>query len=464
MLPFEKTGIKIPKILIPNQKVSLKKWAVIACDQFTSQEDYWHDVERIVGGAPSTLHIILPEVYLENDNVSEIIEQNNKVMKDYLTQGVLEELPEGLLLVERQIGDRVRKGVMVAVDLEKYDFDPEAKAQIRATEKTVLERIPPRVQIRKGAILETPHIMVMMDDPDNSAIGQLELHKTELHKIYDFDLMKNGGNIKGYFTDNQVIIENFKEAICNLNVQDGMVFCVGDGNHSLATAKTVWEEKKMLMTPEEQEVSPLRYALVELVNVRDEGIAFKPIHRILFKVNPTTCLDFIVKRMNDKGLEARLIYSRFRYKSSSEVDCGGEIHVIPFVSKDGSGRIEVANSKDALAISDLQDILDEFLAENPTSSIDYIHGDDAFFELATDYDNLGFFMGALNKSEFFETVINCGVLPKKTFSMGEAEEKRYYLECRYIGMEPLQQEQGETEPETAEDQDIKEQQEDLETE
>lgn len=360
---------------------------------------------------------------------------------DYLRENVLEELPEGLMLVERQIGDRVRKGVMVAVDLEKYDFDPEAKAQIRATEKTVLERIPPRVQIRKGAILETPHIMVMMDDPENSAIGQLELHKTELHKIYDFDLMKDGGNIKGYFTENQVIIEKFKEAICNLNVHDGMMFCVGDGNHSLATAKTVWEEKKALLTPEEQEESPLRYALVELVNARDEGIVFKPIHRILFKVNPTTCLDYIVKRMNDKGLEARLIYSRFRYKSSSEVECGGDIHVIPFVSKDGSGRIEVANSKDALAVSDLQDILDEFLAENPTSAIDYIHGDDAFFEMATDYDNLGFFMGALDKSEFFETVINCGVLPKKTFSMGEAEEKRYYLECRYIGMKPLQQEE-----------------------
>lgn len=423
----EVRGVKVPRILLPEEKVNMKKWAVVACDQFTSNKKYWTEVEKFVSGAPSTLHMILPEIYLEESDKDDRIAFTQKIMHKYVEDGVLNALPDGFVLTERRMGGVIRKGLLVALDLEEYSYEEGAKSYIRASEQTVVERIPPRVAIREGAILETPHIMVMIDDPEDTVIGPLSKAKPRLKKLYGFDLMMNGGHIEGYLVDDEADIDSTLNAIDALPVIDGMKFCVGDGNHSLATAKAVWENAKEALTEDERENSPLRYALVELINLRDKNIEFMPIHRMLFKVNATKCLQYIVDNLNKDGQKAKLIFSSRRKDLIANV----KKNTIAFISKDSAGRIEVENMKGAILHEEVQPILEKYISENG-GTIDYIHSAEECAAFASEYDNLGLFMPALDKESFYDTVVKCGVLPKKSFSLGEAEQKRYYLECRLI--------------------------------
>ncbi len=423
----QNVGVGIPEILLPSLNINMKKWSVIACDQFTSQPDYWTSVEKLVGNAPSILHMILPEVYLNYEGLSENIEHIKVMMNDYLEKGVLEQLPRGIMLTERVMGGTVRKGLVMTVDLENYDYRAGKKPFIRATEKTLLERIPPRVTIRQEAPLETSHVMILMDDVNNKVIGPLYDQKDELEKMYDFDLMMGGGSLRGYFIENEDLMKSTLSALASLPARDGMRFCVGDGNHSLAAAKTVWDLAKEGLSQEEQKDHPLRYAMCEIVNIHDDGIQFMPIHRVLFKVNPSACVHYIADKLNKKGAKAKILFGRWR--GGSEAQRGTEI---PFLSREGAGRIIVEHKNHPLLLEDVQDILEEFLKENPSSGMDYIHGQDVFEEMARAYDNLGLYFPSIPKEHFFSTLIECGVLPQKSFSMGEAEQKRYYVECRMI--------------------------------
>ena len=428
MYRLDELGVKLPKILLPNSDINMSKWSVVACDQFTSQPEYWDKVARFVGTSPSILHIVLPEIYLGRPDVDQMIQDTKSNMEEYISSDIFRELPEGILLTERNMGGVLRKGVLLAVDLEKYDYRIENKPTIRATEKTLLERIPPRVAIRKDAPLESPHVLVLMDDVNDGVIGPLHELKEDFEKVYDFDLMMNGGHITGYYTNDDRIIDQMYEALAALPVHDGMRFCVGDGNHSLATAKTVWDNAKTALTEKERENNPLRYALCEFVNIHDPGIEFMPIHRVLFKVNVSNCLQAVSGHLNESGIDARIVYGHWHMTDMSN-GCQ-----IPFATKDRVGKIELSTKLTPAVIAVVQEALDKYVAETENTSIDYIHGDEAFNELANQYDNLGFYFEPIDKGTFFETVIENGVLPKKTFSMGEAEQKRYYLECRKISI------------------------------
>ncbi|MEG0258049.1 MAG: DUF1015 domain-containing protein [Christensenella sp.] len=420
-------GYIIPKVLLPAENVNLEKWACVACDQFSSQPNYWKNVEKFVGNAPSALNITLPEVLLEDENVSEYIASLKDTMRVYLQDGILTELPRGAVLTERHIGGKVRKGLLLAMDLEQYDYKTENKPLLRATEQTVLSRIPPRVEIRRGAAVELPHIMLLIDDEADSVIGPLHMQRNTLPKLYDFDLMMDGGRVEGWLVNNPKLEEGFVSAIDALPKRDNMQFCVGDGNHSLATAKAIWDEAKEGLDAEERESSPLRYALCEVINLRDSAVEFMPIHRVMFGVNPAGCVQYIVERLRERGKQAKLVFGRWRTKTE---DNG--TYQIPFLYRDGAGRIIIENPTHPLAVGEVQEIFDEYIATNSSAHIDYIHGDDAFAELAKQYDNIGFYFDSMDKSEFFDMIVKCGVLPKKTFSLGEAAEKRYYLEGRLL--------------------------------
>ena len=427
MTDTRQLGFMIPQVLMPAQDIHMEKWACVACDQFTSQPDYWNKVERFVGNAPSTLHMVLPEVYLEADNVAGEIENLKAEMHDYMQRGIVRPLEPGIVLTERHMGGKHRKGILLAVDLEQYDYRIENKPLIRATEQTVMSRIPPRMTIRRGAEIELPHIMLLMDDPDDSVIGPLHIQRNNLPKLYDFDLMMGGGKIEGWLVSEPKLLDAVTAAIANLERHDNMLFCVGDGNHSLATAKAVWDEAKQDLTEEEREDHPLRFALCEVINLRDRAVEFMPIHRVMFGVNASACVQFIVERLREKEVKAKLVFGRWR----SEIEHDGT-YQIPFLYRDGAGRIIIEDPQHPLAIGELQDIFEEYIAQNPNASLDYIHGNDAFMELSRDYGNIGFFFEPMEKAEFFDMVVRCGVLPKKTFSLGEAEEKRYYLEGRAL--------------------------------
>lgn len=434
---YENLGIAVPQILIPEEKVNLKKWAVIACDQFTVDRGYWAEVEKIVGNSPSTLRMTLPEVYLDDPDKQQRIDYTKEAMYTYLENGVLQQLPEGFVLVEREVDNTVRKGLMVLFDLENYDFDISNKPLLRPTEQILTERIPPRLEIRAGAPVELPHVFVFMDDSERSVIEPLFAARQSLKKLYDFELMQGGGRIAGYFVDDPSLTRQVLDAVDRLSIRDGMRFCVADGNHSIATAKEIWERSKGSMSEEERATSPLRYVLAELVNIHDEGVALHPIHRVIMGVNPAMCIQYVVDKLNQRGIRSRLVFSRRKVSMKPE-ERGNHIY---FISKDSVGRIEITSPCHPLAVGDIQPVLEDFAAENPQCKLDYIHGDQNLLDECANYDTLGFMMPGFKKNEFFDIVINCGILPKKSFSIGEAEQKRYYLEGRLI-VKPVEDEEA----------------------
>ncbi len=391
-IPFKAADILLPK-------GDHEKWAVIACDQFTSEPEYWKETEKAAEGAPSALNIILPEVYLDDGDTEKRIEQINRTMSEYLKNGVFEEYRDAMILVKRTLPDgRVRTGIVGEVSLDDYDYMPESKPKIRATEGTVLSRIPPRVKIRKDAPLELPHIMVLIDDIENSVIGSVNPDSCKC--LYDFELMQGGGHLKGYLIEKpmQEKITAALSALCenDSDKENPLLFAVGDGNHSLATAKACSE-----LIPSEL----AKYALVEIVNIHDPALDFEPIYRVLFNVDTND-----LKKAVDE---------HFRDCSQSKVT---------LTCRNGNTEF-FANGLTSKA---LQDFIDMYIEKNPGVSVDYIHGKESVNKLCQKENTVGFIFGGMSKSELFPYVREIGPLPRKTFSMGEAEDKRYYMEARKI--------------------------------
>ena len=421
---FEKLGFYPADILLPKD-TDMTKWAVVACDQFTSQPEYWQAVEDTVGEAPSTLRLILPEAKLNGPDVDSDIAAINSAMKRYLDADVFRTLPESLIYIERTQSDgKIRHGLIGMVDLDQYDFTPGSGALIRATEGTVLSRIPPRVKVRQDAPIELPHVMLLIDDPDKTVIEPLTAASDEMEKLYDFGLQQGGGHLTGWkLTDGQM--DGVADALTGLCADSEMqkkygmsgvaplLFAVGDGNHSLATAKQCYENLKKVTPDSEWATLPARYALVEVVNNHDDALGFEPIHRVMFGVEPAEFM------------------AAFKTAYPNAYEGKGEGHVIEVVWEGHDGYVTVPDPKVQLAVGTLQGVIDEFLKTHG-GEVDYIHGDEVTKELGSKPGNMGFLLPAMGKEQLFKTVMADGVLPRKTFSMGHAQDKRYYVEARKI--------------------------------
>lgn len=416
-IPFKRGNILLPK------NTDMTKWSVVACDQYTSEPEYWNDVEKIVGDAPSTLKLTLPEIYLEDENVSKRIAKINSNMKALLDEDFFNEYKDSMIYLERTQSDgKIREGLIGVVDLEAYSYEKGAETPIRATEKTVIERIPPRVKIRENAPLELPHIMILIDDDKKQIIENLKNKVSEDDIVYDFDLMKNGGHVKGYLLNEETMDEvdkGLKELAekevfakkYDVNNKEVLLFAMGDGNHSLATAKACYEKLKETMSEEEYLNNPARYALVELVNLHSPALEFEAINRVIFNTNPE-----------------KLLKSLKEYYQINKDGNGQKIEVI---TNDVDEKWYIENPKSNIAVGSIQIFLDEYLKNNE-GKIDYIHGEETTKNLAKQSGNVGFIFEAMPKNELFKTVILDGSLPRKTFSMGHSYDKRYYLESRKI--------------------------------
>ncbi len=397
-------------ILLPNTE-DFSSWACIACDQFTSEPEYWQSLQNQVNGKKTTLDLVLPEIYLD-DTAETRIAKINQNIKNYLSNGAFNKLDCGAILTIRKTPFvEKRIGLVVAIDLEEYEYSKKSSALIRATEGTIEERIPPRLKIRKNADVEFPHVMVLFDDEKREITEKLYKNRNNYKKVYDFDLNMGGGHIEGYFiNDYQAVIDKFYDLLdadrltAKYGRDDKFLFAVGDGNHSLATAKTHWNNVKSNLTEQEKINHPARYALVELVNVYDEGIYFEPIHRYVYGVNRE---DFI------KGL--------------NNVD-GGKIRVY-----NGENMQEVVGKNDLpTGISSVDSYIKEYISNNG-GNVDYVHGDENLKKLVDSRDDaVGILFEKLDKADLFRYVSKNGAFPRKTFSMGEGVEKRYYLEGRRI--------------------------------
>ncbi len=438
MKSYPHIAMQVPDFYLPQAGVDLTKWAVIACDQYTSQPEYWHKVEETVGNAPSTLNMIFPEVYLEMPGADERIRRIQQTMLAYLSGGMLVR-HSGMVYVERKVGGKLRKGLVLALDLEHYDYNQGSHSLIRATEGTIIERLPPRMRIREGARLELPHILVLIDDPTRSVIEPVGPSKAKLQALYDFELMAGSGHLNGYLVNDPSIEAGIIRGLEQLASpqtfgekyevgfdQPVLLFAMGDGNHSLATAKAIWEKKKSLVGMNH----PSRYALVEIENVHDEGLEFTPIHRVLFGLK-RYCLEAMQEYFHPG-------YAFTPCKDQAEMvglvnQATTRFQTIGVVSPQGYGILEVAFPSSNLPVGTLQSFLDVFLKGGGADKIDYIHGEEMVFKLGSQAGNIAFYLPGMHKSDLFKTVILDGALPRKTFSMGEAYEKRFYMECREIG-------------------------------
>ena len=415
-------GFLPAEILIPDfDKENGTKWAAVACDQFTSEPEYWEAAAEIAGDAPSALNLMIPEVYLSE--TEERLPKVHKAMNDYV-KNVLVSHPDSLIYLERVQSDgRVRRGLIGMVDLEHYNYNKGATSLIRATEGTVLERIPPRVAVRRGASLELPHIMLLIDDPDKTVIEPLMAASESFEKAYDFDLMLGGGHVKGSFVSNEYK-EKITDALCALATKEEMakkygadgfeplLFAVGDGNHSLASAKAAFEEIKA-RDGEAAMNSPARYALAEVVNLHDEALDFEPIYRVVFDVD------------GEKMLSELREYAK-------SLNGNAAAQTVHYIVDGNEGDITFEHPVQQLAVGTLQDFLDAYKKNNPEAEVDYIHDESSLRALAAKENSVGFLFDGMGKDELFKTVIFDGALPRKTFSMGHARDKRFYLECRKI--------------------------------
>ena len=398
--------IKAPHILLPKKDVDMNAWAVIACDQFTSQLDYWEDLEELVGNKPSTLHMIFPEAYLGRVDEGAYINRVNKNIEKYLDNGTLIDHDECFILVERKTSVIERRlGLVISIDLEDYTYAKGVKSLIRASEATIVERIPPRLRIRENAPVELPHILFLFDDKKRQIIEKLWENRGNFEKAYDFELNKDGGHITGYIIlDTAPIIRQFENLLKENN--NGLLFIVGDGNHSLATAKAHWDKIKVNLSEEERENHPARYALVEAINIYDEGLIFEPIHRVVFNVDNS----FL------PGLKKALggTYQSYAYFEGKK-----EKLMMPKVGPEAYEKVQA--------------YVDAYLGAHKQASVDYIHDEDQTIEVArNNKGSVAIIMPALTKGDIFDYIAKDKVLPRKAFSMGHATEKRYYLESKRI--------------------------------
>lgn len=421
-MTFKRADILLPVFSKDSEK--MKKWSVVACDQYTSEPEYWAEVEEIVGESKSTFRLTVPEIYLNDEDIEERIKKTNLVMKQYIDEGVFTEYKNTFFYVERTLANGVKRlGVVGMVDLEDYDYSKSSETKIRATEGTVISRIPPRLKVRENAPIELPHIMMLIDDADCDIIESNSAIKDTFEKVYDFDMMQSSGHITGYKMSYEACekleqklsalddIDSFNQKY-GVNKTSPLIFAMGDGNHSLATAKANYENLKKEIG-DKAKSSPARYALCELVNLHDKSLEFEAIHRVVFGADGKEFLDAFGKEFNlsfdenAKGQSFILVY-------------GGE-----------SKKVTVTNPKEYLTVATVQKFMDEYI---PTvgGEIDYIHGDDVVHKLCKDKSNFGIILDAMDKSDLYKSVILDGALPRKTFSMGEACDKRFYIEARKI--------------------------------
>ncbi len=413
---FISCDILLPKFAREPDKMT--KYACIACDQYTSEGEYWADVENVVGDAPSTLRLTLPEYYLSDSEAR--IPKINETMVNY-QKDILTCHKSSMIYLERtQNNGKIRRGIIGGLDLDSYDYNKGAAALTRATEGTVLERIPPRVKIREGASIELPHIMILIDDPECSVIEPLG-SATGLETAYDFDLMKKGGHVSAKFLSDKEItavtdaLDTLtKKAATEQGCDTPLVYAVGDGNHSLASAKAYWEKIKPTVPEAEREDHPARYALCEIVNIHDTALEFEPIYRVVFGVDPDELL------------------AEFEGYIASLPKNSGEGQRFEYCHGNTSGEIGVENPTSMLPVGTLQTFLDLYIKSHPGAEVDYIHGIDSTKKLAAGDNAIGFIFDGMSKSQVFKTVVAEGALPRKTLSMGEADDKRFYIEARAI--------------------------------
>lgn len=425
---YDNIAVAAPNIMLPNKNIDLSKWAVIACDQYTSEPEYWDDVKNEVGENPSTLKITLPEVFLGIENE----EQHNarlasikKNIETYMSDNIWEELPDGFIVLDRATSlHPSRKGLMIAVDLEQYSYEVGNKERIRATEGTVISRIPPRVKIRANSPVELPHIMLLIDDPEGLVIESAweKAVSANMTPCYDTKLHGKSGAIKGFFIENDSdiaknIIDGFNKILAKSS--DGMLFAVGDGNHSLASAKAHWENVKATLTDDElKKTHSARFALAEVVNIHDKGLDFEPIHRVVFGVKLEELMDEMKKRIGEENV----LFGEDIKEDGQKI-----------ILTDGAKKVTATVTKPlhTLAVGTIQNVIDAMIKENSSIEVDYIHGEDSVMKLSNE-NNTGVILPDISKNAFFKTIETDGVFPRKTFSMGEAFEKRFYLETKKI--------------------------------
>lgn len=424
--------VQVPHVLLPRPDVDAARWAVVACDQYTSQPDYWEAVEGIVGDAPSTLRMVLPEVFLTAPDVTDRIARAQATMREYRAAGLLE-AHDAFVYVERGVSNGVQRGLVVALDLESYDYAAGSTSLVRATEGTVLDRLPPRMAVRRGAELELPHILVLYDDPEGTVLAPVLAARDTLPVAYDIDLMQGSGHLTGRLVEDPALQASVRSALAalvepeayasryGLSAEHPLLYAMGDGNHSLATAKAIWEETKAAGAASDH---PARWALVELVNLHDASLVFEPIHRVVFGAGELVA-DLVA------GVGATLTPVADLAAVVAAVGAG-DAQRFGVITPAGYAVAEVASPSHELAVGTLQEYLDSWLAAHPEAEIDYVHGDEVTDELSRQPGNAGFLVPGIGKDAFFRTIAVDGALPRKTFSMGHAHDKRFYLECRAI--------------------------------
>ncbi len=431
------TAFRLPRICLPRPGIDLSRWAVVACDQYTSEPDYWRRVTREVGDAPSTLQLIFPEAFLGAADAAPRIGQIQQAMRRYLAEGLLRE-HDGAVYVERSVGGRTRRGLMLELDLEHYDFGSGSTSLIRPTEGTMVERLAPRIAVRSGAELEVPHILVLIDDPAHTVIEPIAAAREALSKLYESDLMLGGGHVAGYAVT-AAVIERAVQALCALGRPQAfaarygvppdtppMLFAVGDGNHSLATAKSMWDRVKGSVGMGH----PSRYALVEVENIHDPALHFAPIHRLLFGVTGD------VRQALVEAFGSRLSITDVPSAAAMRERVQAAQDACHAAGLIGPGQrfsvIEIADPPSTLAVGTLQPFIDGWVEQGGATHVDYVHGDDVLERLATGEGKVGIHLAAVAKSDLLRMVVREGPLPRKAFSMGEAHEKRFYVEARRI--------------------------------
>lgn len=413
-------------ILLPETSTNLTAYSVIACDQFTAQPDYWEGVLTRTQGQLSTSQMVFPEAFLSQgeEAMATRIRTINQTMLDALQRHQLTQYPDALIYLERTLRNgQIRRGLIGKIDLAYYDYAPDSRLAVRATEGTVLERIPPRVQIRQDAPLELPHILLLLDDPDRAVIEPLADQVDQFTPLYDFPLMEDSGHLRGFLLSQGAQTAVLAALAARGNAPDSqqqgddpLLYAVGDGNHSLATAKACYEQLRRTLSQSELQSHPARYALVELGNLHDDSLAFEPIHRVLFHVSPQEVMAAFGQRF---GLSRR--------PPTPEEDC------LRMVIGDTVTNMTIPLEEDQLTVGALQQFLDDFQAEHPDVEMDYIHGGDVVRSLCEQRgDCVGFLLPAFSKEQLFPAIQQGGPLPRKTFSMGEAWDKRFYLEARLI--------------------------------
>lgn len=426
-------------MLLPAPEIDLEKWAVVACDQYTSQPDYWCKVQKLVGDAPSTLRLTLPEIWLEETDAPERIKAISRTMEEYQTNGLLRPTAPGMMLVRRQMEGVTapRWGLVMAVDLEAYDYREGSNSPIRPTERTVPQRIPARLAVREAATLELPHILLLIDDPQRSVIEPVVAIRDELEKAYDTPLMLGGGQLTGWFIPEGPLPDKIQQALETLAAPErlrerygapgdapALQFATGDGNHSMAAARARWEQIRETLTPQQRLEHPARWALAEVVNLQDESLEIEPIHRLVAGVNPQTVLQDAVNYFAAQGAHAQLL------EQAPEKE---DPWAVRWVAGEKTGWLCIQpNGRWALPVAALQAFLDDRLPHWQGAKPDYIHGEETLCNLCAGAQSIGFVLPEFRKEDLFRGVVLDGVLPRKTFSMGRAQDKRYYMEARRI--------------------------------